>query len=160
MSQCNSVQHRSHTDCPGIEHRPPRSEAGVANTTPRTFINRGAPKAATLPPPNRNKKEILQTLNNTFYVIHPSVEINQGNRMVTSTLEVHQKYIRTLMIPQAVLPEDGDQYIRSLMMIPQAVLPEDGALAPKHITALCITLMCEYQSAFGWCNEFTIVKSI
>jgi hypothetical protein len=29
----------------------------------------------------------------------------------------------------------------------QPLLPEDGALAPKHVAALCITLICEYYSA-------------
>jgi hypothetical protein len=37
------------------------------------------------------------------------------------------------------------------------VLPEDGALAPKHVAALCVTLMCEYYSAFGWCNKLDML---
>jgi hypothetical protein len=33
----------------------------------------------------------------------------------------------------------------------------DGALAPKHVAALCITLICGYYSAFGWCNKLTVL---
>jgi hypothetical protein len=36
------------------------------------------------------------------------------------------------------------------------VLLKGGALAPKHVGALCIILICEYQSASGWCNKLTV----
>jgi hypothetical protein len=43
-------------------------------------------------------------------------------------------------------------------LIWQPVLPEDGALAPKHVAALCITLIVQLVgviSGLCWSNDFT-----